>query len=312
MAHNSQNIYFGSFKVPISATSDTNALQLEYNLHHLNTVQDNIIRGPTFQNPSSNIMFGSFSENYPIPTQIPMDATFSNQFSPQNIAFTSFSAGQQNYMGPFMSAGDFQITPISALQQNNSGGISTLIPNARSDGDLIPPCPQMKQINHSSFNGSPGMGVGINHTGTSSNGTHNANKKPIGRSRKRSRSAAMAIGSSSNSRPNKRIRFRFSLWKNEEHEIMKQEIPKFFPTSILDTCKKIAVMLPEKSIRDVSMYIRSLVTKGIVEDIWDWEDASPRTDLRDYQFYLPDDPDDPDLVNIRKTFNARAGENSMG
>lgn len=230
MAYNCENIRFGSFDEPISATSDRSDKGYVM-AGTFNTLQNNFVHGVTFENPSPNLVFGSFSENYMIPNQSPVSATSDHTQSPSlDIALRSFSAGQHDNMGcnaPFATShrlhawsSDLAITPC--LQQNNVGSIGRLITHAGLDNFPIT-YPQIEQNNHPS-DGSQKIRAGKNRT--KSTGRRKGHGNTSNSSRKRSRSSDMVSGPSSGSQCKKRIHFRFGIWTYEEQVIMAQELEK--------------------------------------------------------------------------------------
>ncbi|KAK1385920.1 hypothetical protein POM88_023655 [Heracleum sosnowskyi] len=230
-----------------------------------------------------------------VPQNTESQYSFFMNNSPQNHSFhvnfgdlsiTSFHEGQnepslRGFHGIPTGFEDLRIT-YPSTHQNNVGGNGIHVSNAMFDSITFT-CPP-RQNSAPFMPVSLGIWSGTNHIESSYD---RLNWSPSGRLCK------------------KQIRFRFTPWTNVEKKVMDQELLKYTFLPVLKICKKIAALLPKKSIRDVAMRIQWLIEHEKLDCILDWGESSVGGDLSEFNFYIPDNPNDPDLLAIRNRFSPR-------
>ncbi|WOG97661.1 hypothetical protein DCAR_0417002 [Daucus carota subsp. sativus] len=180
------------------------------------------------------------------------------------------------------------------IQRNNIRGNDTII----SHGGITSTYPPNGKNTVSHWDKYKKCWSGPNHLGSSSHGNHITNNmRKYGNMKRVNRSP-------SKTQSKKQIRFRFASWTYEEKKVMDRELEKFTSLPVLNICKKIAIMLPRKSIRDVAMRIEWLINHRKLDNIWFLDKPSVEGDLSDFDFYMPDNPNDRDLLAIRNKFGA--------
>ncbi|KAK1361864.1 hypothetical protein POM88_046338 [Heracleum sosnowskyi] len=232
---------------------------------------------------------------YPIvPQNNESQNTFFMSDSPKNhgiqvrfgdLTFTTFHEGQnQSFMrgSPEILTGFEDLATIHPTVQQNTVQMNN---NHISHASFTFNCPPSGQNNACFMMGHTGICGGTNHIGSSFNGLNN-HRNTAKTSRSFSRSTNKVNRSPSSKQCNKRVRFRRTF------------------LSGFKICVKIQALIPYKSIRDIAMRIQWLMKQGKLDNFWDRKETLSEGDWSDLKFYMPDNPNDPDLLAIRNMVSA--------
>ncbi|KAL8098462.1 uncharacterized protein LOC141686855 [Apium graveolens] len=223
-----------------------------------------------------------------------------------DFTLTPFHEGQNepSMMGSHKILTGFQDTTIThpIVQNINIGGNYTQMSDARSD-TITFTCPPTVQ------NGAPFISESFKIWGgkkhiRSSHDNFNSSENTSNTSRNLSRSANKVHPSRTARQYRKRVRFRFVMWSKEEEDVMDRELLKCTSLPAKNIPPVIAKLLPKKSVRDVTMRIQSLIVHKKMDDIW--SEGAPKEDLSSLNFYLPDNPNDPDFFVIQNMLHPQA------